>query len=429
MKIEGKPFILYLLALVLLFSVVMPVIHLNLYQTSAESIPSESDQSQNNDREKEPELTEDKSSPAISPGQAPEPPAPQGKNYGIDIPAALLALYNSKLFPFHTLSKGQPIERSSIRVLGYAAIDYEGDDRSYQSISGGHYALDAVSTFSYFVDENGNLHGSAPEKELKLIDQKGLKALALIHNFRNGGFDRKLAASLLGSPKARAKLIENLLSELHSHSFSGVNVDIENIPLEQRENYVLFLSELKEALSSKGYTLVASVPAKTHDDPNSSWSGAFDYRAVGQVADLVQLMTYDEHWIGGEPGPIASIGWVEEVLKYAVQNIPSHKILLGIAAYGYRWSGNGTYGVISARDMQRLLQTRGDQFLWDPESQTPFYEYTDQDQVKHVIWFENARSVAFKLDLVKEYSIAGVALWRLGFEEPLLWKIIDEKIR
>jgi len=70
-------------------------------------------------------------------------------------------------------------------------------------------------------------------------------------------------------------------------------------------------------------------------DQQDNWSSAFDYAAIGKYADWVQIMTYDEHWSGGTPGPIASLPWVENVIKYAITVIPKEKILLGVAAYGY----------------------------------------------------------------------------------------------
>ena len=93
--------------------------------------------------------------------------------------------------------------KEDIRVLGYSAVDYEGDDRSYQSVRKYHEYLDAVSTFSYLVDRQGNLTGTPPVEELELHRQKGIISLALIHNYTNNMFDSELAASVLGNPEKR----------------------------------------------------------------------------------------------------------------------------------------------------------------------------------------------------------------------------------
>ena len=114
------------------------------------------------------------------------------------------------------IDKVEPIIplKKDIKVLGYSAIDYDGDDRSYESTQEHHESLDAVSTFSYLVDEQGNLVGNAPIDELELHKQKGINSIALIHNFTQDIFDPELAATILGNPEVRKNLIDNIINEL-----------------------------------------------------------------------------------------------------------------------------------------------------------------------------------------------------------------------
>ena len=322
--------------------------------------------------------------------------------------------------------------KEDIRVLGYSAVDYEGDDRSYQSVRKYHEYLDAVSTFSYLVDRQGNLTGTPPVEELELHRQKGIISLALIHNYTNNMFDSELAASVLGNPEKRKNLVDNIIKELTRNSYSGVNVDIENIPYSQRDNYVKLLAELKDELENlerdEKYYLIASVPAKTDDDINHSWSAGFDYKAIGQYTDKVQLMTYDEHWFGGEPGPIASIGWVEDVIKYAVSAIEPEKILLGIPSYGYRWASDGSCEPVTPEEVYNIVENNKGEVLWHEDNKAPYYIFTNAKDITFTTWFENTESISYKLDLVNKYNLGGIALWRLGFEEPEMWKAVEQKL-
>ncbi|MFY9176335.1 MAG: glycosyl hydrolase family 18 protein [Caldicoprobacterales bacterium] len=324
------------------------------------------------------------------------------------------------------------MRKEDIKVLAYSAVDYDGDNRSYESAKKYHEHLDAVSTFSYLIDDHGSLIGNAPVDELELHKQKGINSLALIHNFTQGMFDADLASAVLGSPEKRKNLVNNIVNEISRYSYNGVNIDIENIPYDQQDNYSSFLAELKEKLTDQDddheYYLVASIPAKTKDKKEHSWSAGFDYRAIGQYADKVQLMTYDEHWFGGEPGPIASIGWTEAVVKYAISTMEPEKILLGIPAYGYKWASDGTCQVVTPKEFYNLVENNKDEVLWDEASKTPYYVFTNARGITFTTWFENAKSTAYKLDLVDKYNLGGIALWRLGFEEPELWQIIHKKL-
>jgi len=138
-------------------------------------------------------------------------------------------------------------------------------------------------------------------------------------------------------------------------------------------------------------------------------------------------MTYDEHWIGGNPGPVASKPWVEKVVDYAAGVIPRDKLLLGIGNYGYDWVvGKGGNRSVPAKNMPELARKYGAAIKWDNQSQTPYFNYWKDGQ-KHVVWFESTDSAALKLDLVKKYDLKGIAVWRLGFESPDFWDMVEKK--
>jgi len=312
-------------------------------------------------------------------------------------------------------------------VLGYSAVDFEGDTASMDSLMNFYPYISTVSSFAYRIDTDGELHGEIPQEELLAAREKGVTLVPLIHNFEKTHFSSQTAESVLGTEKSRKKLSLEIVELLEQFRFTGVNIDIENIPPKQRENYSQFLRELKAAFEPQDYTLIVSVPAKTKDDTESGWSGAFDYQAVGRYADRVQLMTYDEHWFDGNSGPIASIEWVESVVGYALETIPKEKILLGVAAYGYNWGDDGECTVIRANEVQALTEKYGGHIEWDEKSLSPFYQYTDDKGVNHIVWFEDARSAMYKFELAEQKRLAGIALWRLGFEEALFWKRIAQR--
>lgn len=314
----------------------------------------------------------------------------------------------------------------ALTILGYATYDWPGDRGSYNSIANYSSYLTTVVTFTYGITATGNLTGEIPWDNLNLIKSRGLKPLLLVHNLDSSGFNPDLAHSVLANPTYRSNLVRNLLQAVRSYGYAGVNVDIEGIYPSDRGNYIQFLRELKNAFAPYGLLVTAAIPAKEYDNPYNSWSYGYDYKAIGEIVDQVVIMTYDEHWFGGPPGPVASLPWVTNVVKYAVTQIPSQKILLGIAVYGYDWSATGTQAV-NARKVNQLVATYGGSIQWDNTASVPYYIYY-KNGVRHEVWFENAYSNAIKFNLVRDYNLGGIAIWKLGDEDADFWQAVKEKL-
>ncbi|URZ09176.1 glycosyl hydrolase family 18 protein [Clostridium felsineum] len=315
-----------------------------------------------------------------------------------------------------------PVTTPKKLVLGFTTYYYSGDTSSYNSMKTNTSTIDEIATQSYVTDAAGKVTGLVPTNQLTYANSTSIKSLAMIQN----NFDKNISKAVLESATNRQALINNMLNIIKTNGYKGINVDIEGVYYYDRNYLTTFMSELYNTLKPLGYTVTMSVPAKTYDNLTDSWSGAFDYASLSKYADQIVLMTYDEHYPGGTSGPVASIGWVENVVKYAVTVIPSSKLLLGTAAYGYDWSSNGTkaYGINS---MFNLASANGTAILWDATSKTPYFNYTDSTGIAHSAWFENGTSVGYKLDLVNNYNLSGIAIWRLGLENTDYWSTIKTK--
>ena len=313
-------------------------------------------------------------------------------------------------------------------VLGYYTKDWATDNLSQNSLQAKADKITGIATFSYQVTSTGQINGKIPAQALETAWDNNIETLALIHNLSSSGFDRNLIHSILSNPKLRTETISNIYKTLLKHSFDGVNIDFENIPAEDRQNLNSFMMELSDKLHKDGFKVTISVPAKTSDSPNSGWGAAFDYKKLAQAADRIMLMTYDEHYFGGAPGPVASTPWVEKVIVYASQVIPKDKLILGIGNYGYDWVvSRGGYRSVPSRSAITLAEKYKAAIKWDNENQTPYFYYWDS-KGQHVVWFESTSSAAFKLDLVNTYDLKGIAIWRLGFEAPEFWNTVEAKL-
>lgn len=315
-----------------------------------------------------------------------------------------------------------PSKTTNKIVLGFATNYYNGDIFSYNSMVTNTSLISQITTVTYLADSSGNLSGTAPLDQITYANNNKIKAMAMVSN----NFDGKIAKAILESPVNSTNLINTILLSIKTNAYKGVNIDLEGIYPSDRNYFSSFIKELYNKLHPQGFAVTVSIPAKTVDNPNNTWSGAFDYAQISKYADSVVLMTYDEHSPSSEPGPIASIGWVKAVVNYTTSVIPKNKILLGVSAYGYDWSSIGTkaYGI---KGINNLISKYGAKVIFDKATMCPYFKYSDKNGIVHTVWFENSTSLISKLDIVNTQNLSGIAMWRLGLEDPSFWTTIKTK--
>ncbi|HZK83559.1 MAG TPA: glycosyl hydrolase family 18 protein [Desulfosporosinus sp.] len=312
-------------------------------------------------------------------------------------------------------------------VMGFYTDDEGPTPSSKASMIKNAKLLDEIAFFWYSFDNKGKVipTGKVDLKIKNTAQKNGAKAYALVHNMNltgQVGFNADLAHSVLSNPTRRSNLVTSLVNLTTKDGWDGVSVDIEKTPPGDRNNFSAFVAELGKALKAKDKVLNISIPAKFIDYPSDLWSGAYDYAAIGKSADQIILMTYDEHGFGTTQGPVASAGWVDRVIKFAVGKIPKEKIVMGLPVYSFDW---GTDKPLIP-DYLSYIQTvdrakkNGVEILTDPSAKVPQFIYTGKG-IRHEVFFENVKSLRVKMDDALKYKLHGVAIWRLGMEDPAIW--------
>ncbi len=287
--------------------------------------------------------------------------------------------------------------------------------------------LDEVAFFWYSFDATGKIvpTGKVDLKIKEMAQKNGSKAYALVHNMNltgSVGFDADRAHRVLSNPAVRANWVTNMVNLTTKDNWDGISLDVEKTPPGDRNNYSALVAELAKALKAKDKVLNISIPAKFVDYPSDLWSGAYDYAAIGKAADQIILMTYDEHGLGTTQGPIASAGWVDRVIKFAVGKIPKEKIVMGLPVYSFDWGSNKPTMPDYLSYVQTLERAKknGVDILVDPSAKVPQFIYTAKG-VRHEVYFENIASLRAKMDSALKSKLHGVAIWRLGMEDPAIW--------
>ncbi|KGP75522.1 glycosyl hydrolase family 18 [Desulfosporosinus sp. Tol-M] len=312
-------------------------------------------------------------------------------------------------------------------VLGFFTDSEGPTPGSKESMSKNAKLLDEVAFFWYSFDATGKVvpSGKVDLKIKETAQKNGSKAYALVHNMNltgTVGFDANLAHKVLSNPAIRANLVTNLVNLTTKDGWDGISVDVEKTPPGDRANFSAFVAELGKALKAKDKVLNISIPAKFVDYPSDLWSGAYDYAAIGKAADQIILMTYDEHGLGTTQGPVASEGWVDRVIKFAVEKIPKEKIVMGLPVYSFDWGTNKPTmpDYLSYAQTVERAKKHGVEIQTDPNAKVPQFSYT-ANGVRHEVYFENIASLRAKMDDALKHKLHGVAIWRLGMEDPAIW--------
>lgn len=294
-------------------------------------------------------------------------------------------------------------------------------------------ALTAISPWTWQIRPDGSLADDFPlagtAAALSFAGRKGIETHALVHNVQGGTFDAGLAQRILSSPDLRARVIDEIMERAQEWRVTGIHIDFENVPAEARDDLTRFAGELAARLKPAGLQVSMAVPASTKETA-SAWARGYDYGALAQHLDFMVVMTYDQHWRGGPPGPVAGIDWVNDVVDYLLEEgVPREKLVLGLAGYGYDWSvhqvgSQWAQAITYSQAMSRLQEAQRRnphvQLQWDEKAQVPFFTYDDR-----IVYFENRDSLSHKLELARNRGLGGVALWRIGQEDPALWPLLQ----
>ena len=279
-----------------------------------------------------------------------------------------------------------------------------------------------IGQISWLVPDLANVVGPqhkftfTPDRVLDAVLRNGTnrpKILPMVQNAQNGKWDGDGFAALVHSPKARKTLLDQIEPMLVREQAIGVVFDFENLPASAQRDYVRFIAEAKARFGPKGLLVTLAVPV---GDPD------WNLKAYARFADRLFIMDYDEHYLEGEAGPIASQRWFVDRMREAVSAIGPAKSIMAIANYGYDWEkGNAEAGIVSVEEAWLTAHDSQTKIHFDPDSGNSTFAYADDDGHSHIVWFLDAASGWNQLRAADAAGVSAVALWRLGSEDPGIW--------
>jgi peptidoglycan/xylan/chitin deacetylase (PgdA/CDA1 family)/spore germination protein YaaH/GT2 family glycosyltransferase len=245
---------------------------------------------------------------------------------------------------------------------------------------------------------------------------KPARLLLMVQNIDDAGqWDGAGSARLFADRAARGRFLAQVEAAIAAEGAAGVVLDIESLPDHAHRDYRRLLAEAHARFARQGLLLTIAAPV---DD------GTWDLAAYAAVTDRVMLMAYDEHWPDGAAGPIASQPWFVRTVSDAVRAVGPAKAIVGIGNYAYDWSRPGTDGgatkVLGVEDAWQRAAANGVRPIFDPRLGNSHFAYVEGG-VRHEVWTLDAISAWNQLQAAQGLSVAGIALWRLGSEDPGFW--------
>lgn len=300
-------------------------------------------------------------------------------------------------------------------------------DMSGKSFEG----VNVVSPSFFYIDENGNFKervGNAGQEYIKWAHSNGYKVWPMVSNAES---KIDTISSIMNSFTERQNLIENILNVCLKYNLDGINIDFENMKKDDKQKFSRFIIELEPRMAEIGLVTTVDVTAPDGDE---NWSLCYDRNVIGDVADYIVFMAYDQYGnSSNKAGTTAGFNWIETNINKFIKNeeVDSKKIILGIPFYTRIWTetqdGTVSSKPVAMKDVDSIIPD-GVERKWDDNLKQYYIEYTSGKLVKKM-WIEDEKSITAKVSLVSTYKLAGTACWARGREKENIWSVIKTELQ
>lgn len=322
--------------------------------------------------------------------------------------------FKAEAYSYFTMD--EPVNLAWHQVTSTDANNYFAD--TTQNMTG----VNVISPTWFSVSDNdGNVSSLASGEYVMQAHEKGLKVWGLVDNFS----ENMSTTTVLSNTAARQNLENQLVTYALKAGLDGINVDFESLSEDVGIHFLQFLREL--SIQCHENNLVLSVDNPVPED----FTSHYDRAEQGKVVDYVIIMGYDEHYVGSDAGSVASLPWVEQGVKDTLAEVLAKRTILAIPFYTRLWKttdgGALTSEAIGMDQAQQAISDNGAETYWDKTTSQNYGTY-EGDGTTYQIWLEDSKSIAEKVKLIPKYKLAGVAEWKLGFENSGIWSVITENL-
>lgn len=329
-------------------------------------------------------------------------------------------------------------------VMGWHQTTNTTSNGNVNVILEGTKGLTTIAPTWFFIDDTaGNITSLASQTYVDYVHNQGIDVWATLNDFDGGIGSQVETYEVLSSTSKRKNIIDAVMHEVLTYNIDGINVDIELVSTSTGNHFIQFLREL--SIECRANNIILSVD----NYPPKVYNAHFEYEEQGEVVDYVIIMGYDEfHGGSKESGPVSSIAYVEDGLAQMVSMVQEEKIINAIPFYSRIWAEvpktdyeleqqEGTDDAAYPYTLSTVTYTMGSakvrveesgaSVVWDDLTKHNYATWEESPKI-YKMWIEDQDSIREKLNVMKQYNLAGIAAWKLGIEEPEVWEEISNYV-
>lgn len=308
----------------------------------------------------------------------------------------------------------------TINLAWHQVTNRDANSQVYEKIKDAKGLTTLSPTWFFIRDNEGNIQSIASQDYVDYCHQNNIEVWGLVENITYA--DQIDITSILNKTSSRQNLVTQLIAQAIQYDLDGINVDIEALPNAAGDGFIEFVREL--SIMCRRNNIILSVDNYVPMAYNQN----YNRKEQGIVADYVIIMGYDEHFAGSEvAGSVASIGYVRNGIEKTLEEVPAEKVINAVPFYTRLWhidnDGVLSSSAIGMGNAAKTVANNGATPEWSEEAGQYYAEFENKDGF-YQIWMEEEASIEEKAKLLKEYGLAGIASWRLGYEKDEIWDVI-----
>jgi len=242
------------------------------------------------------------------------------------------------------------------------------------------------------------------------VKKNEYKLFGMIGNGYNlAGFNTNTMSQILSDESKRVNLINNLADKIKEYSLDGIVLDFRKLKEKDIDNYIQFIKELKAFCKNEVIVNIDGSEYKQYI-PVINYTDFSIINAYGQRDEKSTVA-----------GSVSEIRWMQDIVLKCLNEAKKEKLVVGIPAYTILWTEKNSNIVGSEIYNLKAIKNyieKNNLELKEVAGQN--YAELKKGSLVYKMWLEDEFSIKNRLKIIKENSLKGVVIYKLGYENDTL---------